>query len=314
MRTRRAPPGQPADGQPAGTDERQVREELVPVLAAVCAGAGLDHRGATLLRYIRNAVFQLAAHPVVVRIALAPVVRERAGKVVAVARWLAEHRMPAVRLLDGVEQPLAVGEHVATFWQYVPPAGAAPTGSDLAVLLSRLHQLPPPAESLPVWDPLATVHAAVDGSGSISAADRDFLHRSCHAVAARLAGLNYQLPVGPIHGDAWLGNLLPARDGPVLCDFDSACTGPREWDLTPMAVGQLRLGFPPQEYRDFVAGYGFDVMTWPGFEVLRQVRELKRVTGALPILDGNPRARAEFKHRLRSLRTGEHRARWRPYH
>jgi hypothetical protein len=132
-------------------------------------------------------------------------------------------------------------------------------------------------------------------------------------VEASLAGLRYDLPAGPIHGDAWLGNLLAGPHGAVLCDFDSTCIGPREWDLTPMAVGRLRLGFAPQVYGDFVAGYGYDVMDWPGFDVLRQVRELKRVTGALPILEGNPVARAEFAHRLRTLRTGRRDARWRPY-
>jgi hypothetical protein len=99
----------------------------------------------------------------------------------------------------------------------------------------------------------------------------------------------------------------------VLCDFDSTCVGPREWDLTPMGIGQVRLGHPRHEYRDFVACYGFDVMRWPGFEVLRRVRELKMVSGALPVLDGNPSARAEFVRRVRNLRAGEHDAQWRPY-
>lgn len=314
MRARRAPPGQPEDdAQRAGTDERQVREELLPALAAVCAAAGLDYRGATLLRYVRNAVFQLARHPVVVRIALAPLVRARVAKTVAVARWLAANGMPAVRLLDGVEQPLVAAGHIATFWRYEPSVGAGPTGADLARLLRRFHALAPPDEPLPQWDPLVTVRAAVEHAAGIADADRDFLHRSCQAVQERLVGLPYVLPPGPIHGDAWLGNVLPAREGPLLCDFDSAGVGPREWDLTPMAVGRLRLGVPAGAYREFVAAYGFDVMHWPGFEPLRQVRELKRVTGALPILDGNPQVRAEFTHRLRTLRTGERGARWRPY-
>jgi aminoglycoside phosphotransferase len=299
----------------AGTDEWQIRNELTPVLAEVCAEVGFDHRGATLLRYVRNAVFRLTAHPVVVRIALSPIMRERAPKVVAVARWLAAHGMPAVRLLDGFEQPVLVGGHVATFWHDVPELGPPPAGGDLARLLRRLHDLPPPAHPLPAWDPLTTVRAALNAATAeaIPLADRDFLHHRCDDVESLLAGLRYELPLGPIHGDAWLGNLLAGPHGPVLCDFDSAGFGPREWDLTPMAVGRLRLGFAPKVYRDFVAGYGFDVMRWPGFDILRQVRELKRVTGALAILDGNPVARAEFTHRMRSLRTGQRDAKWQPY-
>jgi len=305
--------GHGAGGHGAGTDERQVRDELMPVLALVCAEVGMDHAGATLLRYIRNAVFRLAAHPVVVRIALAPTVRDRAPKVVAVARWLASHDVPAVRLLDGFEQPVLAGEHVATFWHDVPEVGPPPTGGDLAGLLRRVHELPAPADPLPAWQPMTTVRAALAEATAIPLADLDFLQHRCDAVEASLAGLSYELPAGPIHGDAWLGNLLAGPDGPVLCDFDSTCTGPREWDLTPMAVGRLRQGFAPQVYADFAAGYGYDIIRWTGFDVLRQVRELKRVTGPLRILDGNAVARAEFAHRLRTLRTDDHEARWLPY-
>ncbi|HEY3262527.1 MAG TPA: aminoglycoside phosphotransferase family protein [Pseudonocardiaceae bacterium] len=313
MHTGRAHPGPSTGARGPGTDERQIRDELLPVLALVCAKVGLDHRGATLMRYVRNAVFRLAAHPVVVRIAIAPAVRERAQRTVAVARWLASHDVPAVRLLDGFGQPVLAGGHLATFWHDVPEVGPPPTGADLARLLRRLHELPAPADPLPPWQPVASLRAALAESTAMPLADLDFMLRRCDAVEAALASLSYQLPPGPIHGDAWLGNLLAGPDGPVLCDFDSACIGPREWDLTPMAVGRLRRSVPPKVYRAFIAGYGVDVMRWPGFDVLREVRELKRVAGALPILDSNPAANAEFTHRLRTLRAGDHEARWRPY-
>jgi hypothetical protein len=298
---------------PAGTDERHVRGTLTPVLADVCAAVGLDHDGATLLRYIGNAVFRLAAHPVVVRIVLAPSLRHRVGKVVAVARWLAEHDVPSVRLLEDIEQPVRVGDHLATLWHEVPAIGPAPTGADLARLLRRFHELAPPPFELPPWDPMTIVRGRLGDAEGLAPADRAFLAQRCDEVEAALDELEYELPVGPIHGDAYLGNLIPGPDGPVLCDFDSACIGPREWDLTPIAVGQLRLGHPPQQFEQFVEQYRFDVTRWPGFAVLRQVRELKMVAGALPVLGSNPYAKAEFARRLRSLRDGGDGAEWSPY-
>lgn len=301
-------------GRPrAGTDERHIRETLTPVLAAVCGQAGFDCSDATLIRYIGNAVFRLRRSPVVVRIVLAPALRHRVPKVVAVARWLAAHDLPAVRLVDGIEQPVEVDGHVATFWREVPAVGPPPTGTDLARLLKRLHALPQPWFELPEWGPLAIVRGRLADADGIDDEVREFLVRQCETVEQALESLEYVLPPGPIHGDAWLGNLIPGPDGPVLCDFDSACRGPREWDLTPMGVGQVRLGHPPQRYLDFAATYGFDVMSWSGFAVLRQVRELKMVAGALPVLGGNPLARAEFVRRLRALRDEEPDARWEPY-
>jgi hypothetical protein len=297
----------------AGTDERHIRDDLAPVLAAVCETVGLDHRDAELVRYIGNAVFRLARHPVVVRIVLAPALRHRVPKVVAVARWMAANGVPAVRLLDGVEQPVQVDGHLATFWHEVPAAGPAPTGGDLARLLRHLHELPEPAFELPAWEPCQIVRDRLAGAEGVEDDVRDFLERYCTRLDDALAELEYVLPRGLIHGDAYLGNLIAGPDGPVLCDFDSTCVGPREWDLTPMGVGQVRLGHDPQVYRDFVTGYGFDVMRWPGFAVLRQVRELKMVAGALPILGGNPLARSEFTRRVRTLRANERDARWAPY-
>ena len=297
----------------AGTDERHIRETLLPVLAEVCAEAGFEYEGATLLRYVGNAVFRLREHPVIVRIVLAPALRHRVAKVVAVARWLADCGLPAVRLLTGLDQPVRAGDHLATLWHEVPTTGPAPSGADLARLLRRFHELPPPAFALPAWDPMAIVRGRLRDAQGLEPADRAFLERRCDEVDAALSTLEYRLPIGPVHGDAYLGNLIPGPDGPVLCDFDSTCAGPREWDLTPMAVGQLRLGHPPEQYRSFADRYGFDVTAWPGFPVLRQVRELKMVAGALPVLGGNPMVRAEFGRRLRSLRDGVDAPGWAPY-
>jgi aminoglycoside phosphotransferase (APT) family kinase protein len=287
--------------------------DVAKALAVVCSVAGLDPRGAVSLRCVTNAVFQLANEPVVVRISLVPALQHRAGTVAVVGRWLAEHGIPAVRLLDVPTQPVWAGGYVATLWHEVPHVGPTPTGTDLARLLRALHALPAPEAPLPSWAPLGAVRARLDEADGVEPGDLAILNRRYDEVSEALDGLVYELPPGPIHGDAHLGNLIPGPDGPVLCDFDSTCIGPREWDLLTLAVGRLRFGYPPQDYRELVDGYGFDVMRWPGFEVLRQARELKLVTVALPLLRSNPQVRAQFGVRMQTFRDGCQATRWDPF-
>jgi aminoglycoside phosphotransferase (APT) family kinase protein len=304
----------PAAGQQDGPAEgRFTPERLTEVLAEVCARAGLDHRRARLLKFTANAVFRLHRDPVVVRIAGSTALRHRAAKVVRVAGWLAEHDVPAVRLLPGVPQPVAVGGYLATVWQAVPPGRRSPTTRDLAVLLRRLHGLPPPPFELPAWQPLDDVRRRLSDAEGLDVADRRFIAERCTELEKTLAALHYPLATCVVHGDAHLGNLVPSPAGPVLCDFDSTCLGPPEWDLTPIPVGLRRFGGSRRSAETFTRQYGFDVTRWPGFTVLREVRELKLATSVLPILRSNPHVVPELRRRLHSVRTGDTTAGWSRY-
>jgi aminoglycoside phosphotransferase (APT) family kinase protein len=288
-------------------------ERLAQVLAEVCSRAGLDHRGARLVKFTANAVFRLRRQPVVVRIAGSTALRHRTVKVVGVARWLAEHDIPAVRLLPGIEQPVRVGEYLATVWEAVPSGGRKPTGRDLATLLRGVHELPIPACELPRWQPLDDVRRRLGDAEDLDVADRIFVEDRCAELAERLAALDYPLAECVVHGDAHLGNVIGSPAGPILCDFDSTCVGPPEWDLTPIPVGVRRFGGSRRDCVALRTEYGFDVTAWPGFSVLREVRELKLVTSVLPILKSHPRVVPELRRRLESLRTGDTAASWSRY-
>ncbi|GDY31128.1 phosphotransferase enzyme family protein [Gandjariella thermophila] len=297
----------------APLDGRFTRDRLRAALAEICAGVGLDPRGARLLRFTSNAVFRLADQPIVVRIVGSRAMQHRVGKLVRVARWLAEHDVPAVRLVPGLEQPVHAAGYVATLWELAPEAGPRPGAGDLARLLRRLHELPPPPFDLPRWAPLDDVRRRVADAEELAPADRRFLMDRCAEVQAKLDRLRFPLPPGVVHGDAHLGNLIPTRDGPVLCDFDSTCFGPREWDLTPLPVGVQRFGHPPPWHRTLAREYGFDVTGWSGFAVLREARELKLTTSVLPILRSNPDVRVELRRRLAAFRSGDTSERWAPF-
>ena len=288
-------------------------EKLADVLAEVCAIADLDPCGAQLLKFTTNAVFRLARQPVVVRIAGSRALCHRAKKVVRVATWLAQHDVPAVRLAPGLDQPLRVGPYLATLWRRVPRTGSRPTGRDLAALLRGLHRLPPPEFELPRWAPLDDVRRRLGDAEELASTDRRFLADRCAELGQRLATLDFPLGERVIHGDAHFGNLIPSRSGPVLCDFDSTCLGPPEWDLVPVPVGLRRFGGSHRGHRDLVEEYGFDVTQWSGFAVLRDVRELKLVTSVLPILRSNPAVVPELRRRLASLRSGDTTAAWSRY-
>lgn len=292
---------------------RLTRGKLDRALAAICAEAELEPAGAELIKFTNNAVFRLIKAPAVVRIAGSTAVRDRVGTVVKVATWLAEQDLPAVRLWPGIPQPVRAAGQLATVWQFVPPAGDRPTGTDLADLLLRFHTLPTPLFTMPTWAPFKEIRQRLAEPEGLHPDDHAFLIRRCDELEAALAGITYVLPRGIIHGDPFLGNLIPGADGPVLCDFDSTCVGPREWDLTPVAVGKLRFNYPHDDHSLVAARYGFDVTAWDGFPVLRRIRELKLVTSVVPVLRSNPGIREQWQHRLSTFKHDDTSAKWTTY-
>ncbi|MFO7192454.1 MULTISPECIES: aminoglycoside phosphotransferase family protein [Thermocrispum] len=294
-------------------EPRFTPDKLQAALRAVCQRLGVDHHGARLLRFTNNAVYALASIPAVVRIVGSRTLMHRAAKVVRLAEHLERHGVPAVRLYPGVSQPVLGDDPVftATVWQWVEPAGRSATPVELAELLKRLHAVPLP--DIGPWTPLADVQARLQDAEELDPDDRAFLLRECARIERRLAELQFPLGDAVVHGDAHLGNVLVGPDGPVLCDFDSAGIGPRIWDLVPVAVGGQRFGEPAAVHRALADAYGFDVLSWPGYPVLRAVRELKLTTSVLPTLRSNPQVRPELYRRLADLRAGRSQTVWTRY-
>jgi hypothetical protein len=179
--------------------------------------------------------------------------------------------------------------------------------------LRLFHTLPAPASPLPAWRPFDEIRSRLTEPEGLDDGDLTYLLGECDRIEAELAEVSFALPPGPIHGDAFLGNLIPSPTTTIICDFDSSADGPREWDLTPLAVGRLRFDYAGDAYGELTAGYGFDVLSWSGFQVLRQIRELKLVTSVIPILRSNPSLREQWALRLRSFREGDLSAKWSTY-
>jgi hypothetical protein len=67
------------------------------------------------------------------------------------------------------------------------------------------------------------------------------------------------------------------------------------------------------EYEQFAASYGFDVMKWTGYPVLRDVREFLMVTWLSQKGAEDERASAEVRKRIAALRSGGSKRDWLPF-
>ncbi len=298
--------------------DAQQRDRLTPqtldaVIQVVGRHLDIDVRDATLIKFTNNAVFRLANAPIVLRVAGSEAMRSRVPKIVRVAKWLEERHQPAVRLLDGIQQPIIANGHLVTAWHAVVETGLRPSGHDLAATIRMFEALPAPPFELPTWNPFIEIRQRIHDADGLTKDELAFLEQLTDSTERDLSSVDFMLPAGVIHGDVFSGNILMSPDGPIICDFDSTAIGPREWDLTPVAVGKLRFDYPGDAHDVLAADYGFDILRWDGFPVLRQIRELKLITSVLPILNANPRIRDQWRLRFDSIRGGNNAAKWTTY-
>lgn len=304
-------------GSAGGGAVKLTAESAAAVLGEACRATDLSAVDARLVRLGSNAVFALADRPVIVRITADPGALVEMQRAVRVARWLAEVDLPANRLVPGVVQPQVVREHVVTFWESVQDAVEYATLPELADLLKRLHWLDEPESlGLPYFDPAPKLRSGLAGLGAgVRPEDGAFLRERADRLEKEYGRLDFVLPFGVIHGDANIGNVLRDRAGrAVLIDLDGFALAPREWDLIQTSLFYDRFGWHSrEEYASFVHHYGFDVMNWPGYPVLADLRELMMTLWMGGKAATEPKAAEEFARRVDDMRTGADRRAWRPF-
>ncbi|MEU5362156.1 aminoglycoside phosphotransferase family protein [Streptomyces sp. NPDC005925] len=294
-------------------DEARAREvlaaaEVLPG-AGAHAGAGAAAR-ARLLALGENAVF--AAGDLVVKVGRHAELLDRARRELAVAGWLAQSDVPAVRAARS--DALLVDGHPVTVWHRLPDAVRPAEPRDLAELLRVIHALPSPSFGLPPRELLGGVERWLRLAGdAIDPADAAYLRERRDGFASAAAALTPRLPRGPIHGDALPRNVHVGPQGPVLVDLETFSGDLREHDLVVMALSRDRYGLAPGAYASFVETYGWDVREWDGCAVLRGARETASCAWVAQHAPGNPKARAEFERRVASLRDGDPAVRWYPF-
>ena len=269
------------------------------------------------MRLGSNAVYRLPT-PVVARISRPDVDINRVRRTVAVARWLESVSYPAVRVVDvGVEQPVVIEGHAVTFWTALSDDGDEYASiGEVAQALAELHRLEAPNDlHLPKLAPFENAAKRIDTNGWLSNDDRKFLSATLAELLHNYGELEFVLPQGVIHGDANVGNVLRDSQGnAAVIDLDGFAIGPREWDLALTAIYYDSFGWHTrEEYEEFVRVYGFDIMKWSGYPVMRAVREFLMVTWVIQKARESPRIAAEARKRIAALRTGASRKDWEAY-
>ncbi|MEU5142815.1 aminoglycoside phosphotransferase family protein [Streptomyces sp. NPDC021139] len=287
-------------------DEARARE----VLAAAGVLPGPASR-ARLLALGENAVF--AAGGLAVKVGRDAELLGRARRELAVALWLEEAGVPAVRAAEPTA--LSVEGHPVTVWRRLPEPVRPTEPRDVAALLRLVHELPLPSSfELPPRELLGGVERWLRLAGDvIDPADAAYLRERRDGFASAAAALTPHLTPGPIHGDALPRNVHVGPDGPVLIDLETFSADLREHDLVVMALSRDRYGLPAEAYDAFTATYGWDVREWDGCAVLRGARETASCAWVAQHAPSNPKALAEFERRVASLRDGDPAVRWYPF-
>src|SRR5947208_2296258 len=212
---------------------QETSPSVVAAALAVARSQGLRCDEPIVLRDAWHVLLHLQPLPVVARVSAGrpfpegpkpdDVVRE-----LAVAAHAARAGAPVVPPADEVEAvPYEHGGHIVTFWRYVDPHGAA--------------------DACQAGRGLRTIHEALaDLDGPLPEAGHphetgemlDFLSPDPGTELLReIVSRRPELDGQPLHGDAHLGNCLGSSGGPLWHDFETACRGPREYDLAALVMG-----------------------------------------------------------------------------
>ncbi|MBB5958981.1 aminoglycoside phosphotransferase (APT) family kinase protein [Saccharothrix tamanrassetensis] len=282
------------------------------VLARACVAAQVECTDPQLLRLGENAIFRLHGTGTVVRIARGVAHWDDAVKEVNVARWLGRNDFPSARTTD-LPQPILVdGGYPVTFWSFIEGRTGGPGDvGTLAALLRRLHALPRPESfELPEQELLERVEPRIE-SAPIDSDDKDFLLGHLDRLSAEIASLSYELPAGPVHGDAHVQNLMFTGSTPTVIDFEAFSWGQPEWDLGMTATEYVTAGWwTAEQYRTFADDYGFDVTRWEGFPVVRATHELKMTTWVMQNVRTSEKVAQEYATRMATLRKRENIGKW----
>lgn len=264
--------------------------------------AGLDADDAELIQISENAIYRLRGG-IVVRISQQGQFQS-ALRETRVARWLEASGVAAVQVAPGIDQPIAIDGRAATFWRELPPHRHSAT-AQVAAVLKQLHQLPLPTDvDLGLIAPFVRLEQRIAAAHILTEADRQWLRERLSELQRRWNELPAGRPWCVIHGDAWVGNIVATEDGRVvLLDLERTSIGPPEWDLVHTAIKWRSFGWiTKSQYTEFCDVYGFDVTTWEGYELLRDIRELRMATMAAQVASSKPMHTEQARHRLMCIK------------
>ncbi|WP_220039995.1 phosphotransferase family protein [Nonomuraea aridisoli] len=167
---------------------------------------------------------------------------------------------------------------------------------------------------MPRLEILSRVSERIMAADVLTEADRQFLLSRRQKLQDSYEALRFPLSPCAVHGDAHSDNLIKAADGTViLIDFERFAFGPPETDLAVTAI-EHSLGWGTRaDYDGFAERYGFDVLAWDGYPVLREINELKMTTWLMQNIKEDEAIAQEFRNRMFCLKNPDAPRRWRAF-
>lgn len=281
-------------------------------LISACNAAQLDSADAHLISLGDSATFRLA-NRIVARVTRSPDQQPVVHKEVAVAHWLADAGIPAVRTAAA---PVHVGTRRVVFWHELPTFRTA-TPAEISNVLVRLHNTDPPTNvTLADVEPFVRIAERIHAA-PISQSDAEFLASELARLRQAWETARFELDTSVIHGDPHADNIVTTEDGTVvILDLERFALGPPEWDLTLMASEYDSFRWITEDqYRSFVEAYGYDVLKSPAYPVLRDLRELRMTSWLANKADQNEQIAIEVAQRISCLRghDGDRPWEWMPW-
>lgn len=221
----------------------QSTQSAVDAALAVARSQGLRCEDAVVLRDAWHVLLHLQPLPIVARVSTGlPFPDGPDPETVVRELDVATHAARAgARVVPPADEVDAVayrhGGHIVTFWRYVEPhadADPAEAGRELRVLHDALSdysgELPGPGHPDETEAMLAALPAG---------ADVELLRDALAQVPPVADGQ-------ALHGDAHLLNCLGSPSGPLWHDLETACRGPREYDLAALTLRERIHGDNPR--------------------------------------------------------------------
>jgi hypothetical protein len=219
------------------------QKQAIAAASEVANRLGIEADEAHVIKDSNNTIVHLAPAPLVAKVGTSTLradTLQTLGKELDVAIYLTERGAPIVPPANDVPP----GPHLSdgltiTLWCYVEANPSLEVSSEtLGDMLSAFHRaFADYPNTLPDFtENLVRVHSALDDRNStpaLSDPDRTFLMEVAATLHETLS--KAQVARHALHGDPHLdGNILLTASGPLLVDFEAACYGPYEWDLTSL--------------------------------------------------------------------------------
>ena len=287
---------------------RDRSRRAVRAAVVVAAEHGLAIGDATVLKDGSNLTVELLPAGVVARVATTTgAVRDAAAyqaRELAIAAFLADAGAPVIAPSSEIDPGPHQRDGLSlTFWERVERLEAPADPGAAAAALRVCHdafahydgelvELGLLVEARALLDRLADEEILEPGDATFLIAAADDLLDDIGALG---------LPFRPVHGDAYLRNVINTPAGPLWADWEDAFSGPLEWDLACLVARGRVLGNGKDRGSEALEGYGHEVND-ELLELFVEARTLQAIAWGLLFSAAKDRHSGSTRARMRWLR------------